>query len=265
MEDLSKRYEVSVTPVRAAIKELIDEGYLRRGSNRRLAIQLNRADAIAPPLAPEQPKDYYKIVSEDLVWLSLEGEPVLLREETTAEKYGISRSSIRQIFNRLAGDGVLKHLPRRGWQLRPFRQSDLDAYLEVRVPLELKAMDLAWSFLVDAELQSLLDGNHLPETPDDVPRVDDSLHAYLFEKANNPYITDFFERHGRYYWVVFQWELLDRQMQIQTIRQHREILEALLQRDRPAAEQALVNHIRNNHPVLQKIVLEIHVKPRKSS
>jgi DNA-binding GntR family transcriptional regulator len=76
------------------------------------------------------------------------------------------------------------------------------------------------------------------------------LHGYLIEKSKNPFISDFFDRHGKYYNVLFEWESLDRETQIQEVRQHREILESLLRRDRPAAEHALVNHIRNNHPVL---------------
>ena len=59
-----------------------------------------------------------------------------------------------------------EHLPRRGWQLRPFRQADLDAYIDMRVTLELKALDLAWPRLVDEELQAILDGNRLPAKPD---------------------------------------------------------------------------------------------------
>jgi DNA-binding GntR family transcriptional regulator len=176
--------------------------------------------------------------------------PVLLREETTAEKYGISRSSIRQIFHQLAGRGILEHLPRRGWQLRPFRQEDLDAYIRVRVGLELMALDLAWPRLVDEELQAILDCNLLPATPNMPPVCDNSLHAYLVEKSRNPFIADFFDRHGKYFDVLFNWESLDREAQIQAVEQHRAILEALLRRDRTAAERALENHIRNNHPIL---------------
>jgi DNA-binding GntR family transcriptional regulator len=176
--------------------------------------------------------------------------PVLLREETTAEKYGISRSSIRHIFQRLAGRGILEHLPRRGWQLRPFRQEDLDAYIRVRVGLELMALDLAWSRLVDEDLQAILDRNLLPTKPNAGPICDNSLHAYLIEKSRNLFIADFFDRHGKYFDVLFHWESLDREAQIQAVQQHREILEALLRRDRTAAEHALENHIRNNHPIL---------------
>jgi DNA-binding GntR family transcriptional regulator len=249
LDALSKRYRVSATPVRAAVRELIEERYLRKGENGRLAIHYDSSAAFAAA-SPEEPTDWGQVIANDLVQLSLEGQPVLLREETTAEKYGISRSSIRQIFHRLAGHGILVHLPRRGWQLRPFRQAELDAYIDMRVMLEIKAMELAWPRLVDEELQAILDRNQLPANPGDRPVSDNSLHAYLIEKSKNPYIADFFDRHGKYYDALFEWENLDREAQVQEVRHHREILEALMRRDRPAAERALADHIRNNHPVL---------------
>lgn len=252
LEALSARYQVSVTPVRFAVKELIAEGYLRKGNNRRLEVNPAPVTQIAIPQPPEEPRDHYRIIADDLVKLSLQGEPIELREEATAEKYGISRSSIRQVFNRLAGDGVLEHLPRRGWVLRPCRQADLDAYLEIRMTLEQKALELAWPHLVDEDIQEMLAKNRLPEGPDETPVSDNSLHAYLVEKSGNPYIAEFFERHGKYYAVLFDWEALDHAVRLQTVQQHRAILEALLRRDRDAAEQSLADHIRNNHPILKE-------------
>jgi DNA-binding GntR family transcriptional regulator len=249
LDALSKRYRVSVTPVRAAVRQLIEEQYLKKEDNGRLAVKFDSPSDSAA--SPERPTDWGQVIANDLVQQSLEGIPVLLREEITAEKYGISRSSIRQIFHHLAGRGILEHLPRRGWQLRPFRQSELEAYIDMRVTLELKALQLAWPRLVDEELQGMLAGNQLPATPDDWPKCDNSLHAYLIEKSKNPYIVDFFDRHGEYYNALFEWESLDRDAQVQEVRHHREILEALLRRDRPAAERALEDHIRNNHPMLR--------------
>jgi DNA-binding GntR family transcriptional regulator len=248
LDALSKRYRVSLTPVRAVVRELIEEKYLEKGGNGRLAV---RVDVIGGPAsAPQEPTDWGQVIANDLIKVSMGGEPVLLHEETTAEKYGISRSSIRQVFHKLAGRGILEHLPRRGWQLRAFRQANLDAYIDMRVTLELKAFDLAWPRLVDEELQVILDGNRLPAHPNDRPVVDNSLHAYLIEKSKDPFIADFFDRHGKYYDALFEWEDLDRDAQVQEVRNHREILQALLRRDRPAAEHALENHIRNNHPIL---------------
>jgi len=263
LDALSKRYSVSATPVRVAVRELIKEKYLKKGDNGRLAIHFDSPAGSAA--SPEEPTDWGQVIANDLVQLSLEGVPVLLREETTAEKYGISRSSIRQIFHRLAGRGILEHLPRRGWQLRPFRQADLDAYIDMRVTLELKAMELAWPRLVDEDLHAILDRNRLPQKADDRPTTDNSLHAYLIEKSRNSFIADFFDRHGKYYDALFEWESLDRDAQIQEVRHHREILEALLRRDRPAAERALIDHIRNNHPMLLPSPSQTDVTPTQNA
>src|SRR5215475_3633003 len=86
---LSKRYRVSITPVRAAVHELIEENYLEKGDNGRLAVRVEAIGGAAS--APLEPTNWGELIAGDLVRLSLEGVPVLLREESTAEKYGISR------------------------------------------------------------------------------------------------------------------------------------------------------------------------------
>lgn len=261
LDALAEYYNVSFTPVRTAVAELIDEGLLEKGPNRRLMASSPRNTGTRTrrmPKLPRPPRDPFEIISSDLVQLSLQGEPVYLREEATAEKYGISRSAIRNILHRLAGEGVLDHVPRRGWRLRPFRTDDLQAFIEVREALELKALDLAASKLVVEELQRMLEGNQLPRFPGDPPRIDESLHEYIVLKSSNAYIRDFFERQGRYYRLLFEWEDHDLAAALETVRQHREILAALVAGDWPAARHALSHHILNNHPILSQVAA---VKP----
>ena len=87
--DLSARYRVSVTPVRAAVKQLIHEGYLEQQSNRRLVVRMDRAgNAGDDPSAAEPPKDWYRTVANDLVRLSL-------RASATAAARAIDRREIR--------------------------------------------------------------------------------------------------------------------------------------------------------------------------
>ncbi|WP_437207151.1 GntR family transcriptional regulator [Planctomicrobium sp. SH664] len=259
LESLASLYQVSVTPVRAAVNELIAEGLLIKGENRRLSPAKPPDHTLAvgdhrPVVPPDPTVELLSQVSSDLVKISLGGEPVQIREEETAEKYHVSRSALRNIFHRLAGSGLLEHLPRRGWVVRPFRQEDMRAFLEVRETLELKALELARPSLRDEDLQRMLEGNQIPAAEGEQPMVDNSLHAYLIEKAGNPYIRDFFERHGRYYEILFDWEDEDRAAAIEAVRQHREILDALLLRDWKSARRALAHHIRSNHPVLSRII-----------
>lgn len=262
IDSLATYYEVSFTPVRTAVAELIDEGLLEKGPNRRLVVPaptgtrpISMPKPVPLPTRRVRPQDPYKTVAADLVQLSLNGKAVYLREEATAEKYEISRSAIRYTLHRLAGEGMLDHIPRRGWRLRPFRQKDLQAYIDVREVLELRALELARPKLVQAELERMLECNQFPESPGDAPRIDESMHHYLIDMAGNAYIRDFFERQGRYYRLLFEWEDRTQDVAIETVRQHREVLTALLERNWSQARKALSNHILNNHPLLTRCAL----------
>jgi len=259
LDALARHYEVSYTPVRTAIDALTKDGLLTRKSNGRL----EAADASAPrteakydstkSAALPAAKDPGALITDELVRLSLAGKTIHLREEATAEKYGLSRSAMRNLFHRIAGQGLLEHVPRRGWRVRPFRQEDLQSFIEVREALELKALDLARPNLIEADLRAMLDGNLEPTSDDCDVVIDNSLHGYLVEKADNWYIRDFFERHGHYYGILFDWEDQDRATAIATVAQHREILTRLLDRKWSAARRALSFHIRENHPILSQI------------
>ncbi len=256
LDALSAHYDVSVTPVRAAIAELVAEGILLKGPNRRLlAVPRTRGAAapveVADPFEP--PRDLLRQVEHDLVRLSLGEVAVPIREEAAARKYGVSRSAMRYMLNRLAGRGLLSHIPRRGWQVRPFRQEDMESFLEVRALLEVKALELAQDRLDPTVIQGILDRNRLSAAANERPQIDNSLHEYIIAQAANPYISDIFERHGRYYEMLFEWEDLDQAAAVQAVRQHRQILEAILRCDWEAARAALDWHIRSNHPVLRDV------------
>lgn len=253
---LAELYEVSFTPVRTAIAELIHDGLLEKGPNRRLVVTspLPAEDVQAGPVAaPAPPRDPYQEIVSDLVQLSLKGKTIYLREEMTAERYDISRSVIRNIFHRLTGEGILDHIPRRGWRLRAFRQDDLQSYIEVRESLELKALSLAFPKIDKQEVKRMLEANVFPSSATQSPKIDESLHAYLIKLSGNSYIQDFFSRQGRYYELLFSWEDHDRETAIETVRQHRAILAALLESNEHAARSALSYHILNNHPILNQI------------
>ncbi len=253
LRELSRRYKVSVTPVRAAVGELIEGRYLLKGQNGRLAVNPNKVGCGGPaasPAQPELPKDHYDEIAKDLVALSLTGKPIWLRDKRIAKQHGISQTAVRQILSRLAGVGMVEYKPRRGWRLRPFRQEDMDAFNQMRELLELKAMELAWPHLVDDDLRAILDRNVVPDDASQPILIDNSLHQYLIEKAGNRYISDFFRRHGRYYELLFRWEGSHREALVKPAREHRTITEALLARDIDTAGEVLIAHIRYSHPIL---------------
>jgi DNA-binding GntR family transcriptional regulator len=259
MDGLSRHYGVSYTPIRKALNGLIEEGLIRKKENGRLEL----IETFKPHTYEAQSFEIEDIpdpsieITRELVELSLSGKEVFIREESTARKHGLSRSSLRQILLKLAGEGLILHIPRRGWQVKPFRQEDLQSFIEVREVMELKALELAQSKLSKPEakrrLQEIKASNQILKNRKVKVKIDNSLHQYLLELAGNPYLDDFFQRHGKYYSILFEWEGGNENAAIQAVHQHHAIIDALIDEDWALARTELSEHLRTNHPVLQEI------------
>ena len=259
VQGLSEHYGVSYTPVREAIGELIGVGLIRKKSNGRLeAIPPNKRTKKSNFLTKqESEKKPVENITKELVEISLGGEECFVREEATASKHGLTRSTLRQILQRLAGEGLLEHVPRRGWRVKPFRQEDMDAFIEVREVMELKALDLARPKLCSPESQGKLrqirENNQLAKGKERQAKIDNTLHAYFINLAANPYINDFFNRHGRYFTILFNWEGENEKAAAEAVSQHHEIIDALLAQNWSLAKKRLSHHLHSNHPVLSNI------------
>ncbi len=188
-----------------------------------------------------------------MVRLSLAGKLVELRESKIADKHGIGTRRVREIFHRLAGLGMVEHLPRRGWRLVPFSEEALSEYVDARMALEMRALELAMPYLVRADLERIRQEN-IDQAASAQPLVtDNAIHRYLIEKSRNRYIQGFFARHHPYFELLLDYETSH--PDIQNVRQlaanlHVEIIDALLQGDQETAKAALVKDLSMRHPLL---------------
>ncbi|MBI1372304.1 MAG: GntR family transcriptional regulator [Phycisphaera sp.] len=265
---LAELYGVSITPVREAVGALVDRDVLIRDDNGRVRVNPARLGsnparrgASAGPASADalaiRPDDPTKAITDAVVELSITGHDEYLREEVAAERFGVGRTVVRRVFGELAGKGMLTHVPRCGWRVRPYRKRDMRDYLAVRETLELEALGAAWDRFDDAVLAEMLHGNR-PATRGKSARIDNRLHRYWIELADNRYITDFFDRHGAYYDALFDHAAPSAERVSEMADQHRAILEALLARDRRAAQRALSRHIRSQAPVVAQMIERLH-------
>lgn len=248
---IAAHYRVSLTPVRQVVEDLVEQALLIRKPNGRLergeqpSEDLIVEESAAPSVdAPNLNSDLDNLLTNDIVKLSLQGHDEYLREEATAKKYNTGRTVMRQVLSRLAGAGLIEHVPRCGWKVRRFREKDMLDYLETRELLELKAMKLARPRFVKAELEMLLSGNITGDAAENA-KLDNDLHAYWINRCENWYIQDFFNRHGAFYTALFDYAALGDEVKAAMAQEHRDVLEALIAEDWEGAEKALVKHIRD--------------------
>ena len=253
---LAESYGVSSTPVRLALEALIDKNLVVRQENGRLRFRPPGKSSRKRVAPPEKPVDWEAVLAQEILILSLRGDTRFVREESMAERHGIGRTLLRRVFNRLAGGGLLEHVPRRGWKVREFREQDMDAFIAIRENLELMALDLARPNLEPEPLQRMLAGN----TPSQAAsaRINNDLHEYFIQQSGNRYIKSFFDSHGGYYTALFDYATLGLSVVAEMAGQHREILEHVLARRWARARAALANHIQCQRPLMIRMIRQIN-------
>jgi DNA-binding GntR family transcriptional regulator len=253
---LGRHYGVSFTPIRSAIDQLLRRQILVRRENGRVAPGPAAGEISGRPLEmpkPPEATDWDHRIGEDLIRRSLLGESDFLREESTAAAYGLGRTVLRQIFHRLSGTGLLTHVPRRGWRVRPFQERDLIDYLEVRETLECLAIRLAAEHTDRASMREILAGND----PQRLGSLDNRLHQYFIQQSGNRYIIDFFARNGGYFTTLMDRAAPETHAVAEMASQHRQVLQHALAGDWAAAEMAMAHHIRSQKPMVLEMIAKI--------
>ncbi len=76
-------------------------------------------------------------------------------EPELAERFGISRTPIREAFRQLESEGYLKVIPRKGAVVSAFTQKDVEEFYAIKSILEGYAARLACSRLTEKEIERL--------------------------------------------------------------------------------------------------------------
>lgn len=245
LSGIARHFNVSPMPVRIAVQALVDSGVLTKDDGGRLSINANKlpaCDALADEELQGNTASIHDQLVSEIVRRGLTQDEHYLREAATAEQYGVGRTVVRRVFSELAGRGLLVHVPRCGWQVRPYREQDTIDYLVVRELLERRALEMAFDKMDAKVLREIRDGNQ-PSKSDQPAKLDNRMHGYWIGLCGNRYIQNFFERDGAYYATIFDHAGLDPAAIDRMVDQHRAVLDALIAKDLPRALTTLSNHI----------------------
>ncbi|MFB7595186.1 GntR family transcriptional regulator [Streptomyces sp. NPDC056160] len=120
-------------------------------------------------------------------------------ESEIARRLGVSQAPVREAVKRLAREGLLMHVPRRGHFVVEISSQDAEYARQVREPLERLAAQLATEHLTDdhlRELDALVDRMHAAVAAHDVSRFRDAdieFHTLVSQIAGNPFLARMWE------------------------------------------------------------------------
>ena len=183
-----------------------------------------------------------------------------LTEAELCEKFGVSRSPVREALRVLASDGFVKKLPNRGYVVRQYNIGEIEELYDVRLALELYAVErLATTGPLNEHDQDdmhklkrtwtgLLNGSSHKKA-EELARLDTLFHETIAHAAGNKTLL----RHLR---AINERLMLFRMMDFDkaeraesTCRQHLEVLKRIAAKDASGARAAMQRNIeegRNN-------------------
>ncbi len=183
-------------------------------------------------------------------------------ETELAERFGVSRTPVREALQRLEWEGYLTVRPKQGCFIRDLDIAEIDQHYQVRIALELCALELAATHMPERALKDLArewDPQYQPGEEPDIEAMaarDESFHIALAEGSGNQVLADHLLRVNQSIHIIRRLDFTqDRRVDL-TYSEHHTICQHLIRRDIISAQQALTQHIKRSQQAAKAITLE---------
>lgn len=183
-------------------------------------------------------------------------------ETELAERFGVSRTPVREALQRLQLEGYLTIRPKQGCFIREIDIEEIDAHYQVRVALELCAVELACTHMPERALKELArqwDPAYRAsegEGVEDMVARDENFHIALAEGSSNLVLADYLQRVNHSIHIIRRLDFTQNMRIDLTYQEHHAICQHLIKRDAVAAQQAMTQHIRRSQLASKTITLE---------
>ena len=157
-----------------------------------------------------------KFICTDIVQSIIQGEyrpNGLLSERKLMEKYGVSKSIVREALGELCNENVLRSIPRYGYEIVTLTESDVRNILQFRVMIECQSLPIVFQKASREELGELSRNLQLlaPEHDQEVWEAwenNSKFHLQLLALSGNRYCYDQIKRslsilkraYAQFYW-----------------------------------------------------------------
>lgn len=175
-----------------------------------------------------------------------------------AEELGISRTPVREAIRKLELEGIVAMMPRRGAYVADISLKDITEIYEVRISLDMLAASLAAERINDDELeemnrQLLLTMQYA--TNKDMEKIvacDSIFHDVLYRAARNERLVNIISNLRDQLTNLRGRSMSQPGRLVETMQEHRALLDAIASRDPEVAANAARVHIENAEKTLME-------------
>lgn len=225
--------------------------------------------------------DIALVIEEAIVSGELEPGTVL-RQEQLSERFGVSRTPIREGLRRLAALGLVSFVPNRGVRVRTVSREELHEAFMVRAELESLATELAATKMTDEslaeldaaakrfsrltqELRSREPGEERRTVMGEWVRANHAFHDVIYGVAESPLVEQLAKSARRTFSGPAVWAPGDHSIDglyLRNDEQHKAIRGALAAGSPAGARQLAREHVLSSFEMLETILEQVGAQPR---
>lgn len=175
-----------------------------------------------------------------------------LREIAIGKELGVSRTPVREALRQLELEGLVTIIPNRGAYVTGISHKDVRDIFAIRSFLEGLCARWAAENITDEQLDSLEEilllsefqvNREIGTNADQVTALDGKFHAALYEASGSRMLSRVLTDFHNYVQVARKTSFISEERARRSIREHRQILRAIRDRDAETAEQLANEHI----------------------
>ena len=200
-------------------------------------------------------KFVYETLRDEILELTLKpGSSV--EESNLAERFGMSRSPIREALVKLAADGLVRTLANRTTIVTPIDLQEFPRFVEALDQVQRTVTRLAARHRTDEDLHAMEQAAALYDTecsagrPLDLSEANKSFHMAIANAGKNPYFAEFYSKmldEGRRILHMHYAHRRQSKDPFPLSPQHHEMVEAIRQQDEHRADRLAHDHSRLFH------------------
>ncbi len=177
-----------------------------------------------------------------------------LREAALGAELGVSRTPVREALRQLELEGLVKIVPNRGAFVTGITQKDVRDIYIIRSLIEGLCARWATENITDAQMEELeeiilLSEFHLnrdkTEQSNQVVELDGKFHQVLYEACDSRILQHVLSDFHKYVRLARKTSVADRNRAEKSIQEHKEILQAIKDKDAVRAEHWANAHMMN--------------------
>lgn len=180
-----------------------------------------------------------------------------LNERVLTERFGISRTPLREAVKILSSEGLVKLLPNRGAVVTTITRADAENMFQVMAVLEALGGELACQrasekdFAEVKELHRQMRTYHAEGDLADYFEFNQRIHQKIIDCAGNGELTDAYRRISVRIRRARYMANLSKPRWNEAMEEHEQILDALIRRDSERLKALLTAHLTNKFRVIQ--------------